>query len=272
MTLVSAQNLRQLLDAGEPLTVLDARFWLTEPGRGHREYLAGHVPGASFVDVDADLAGPGEGRHPLPDPEHFAAAMRRCGVTASRPVVVLDQDVSLAAGRAWWLLRHFGHPDVRVLDGGFAAWVRSGGPVEVGEAHAAPGDFEPGPGVMPHVDADAIPALLAAGFKVVDVRAPKRFRGEVEPIDPVAGHIPGATNLPASTLFEPDGTFLPAARLRALLGELKAGDVVSCGSGITASQVLLACDEAGIQGVALYPGSWSGWISDPARPVAVGDA
>lgn len=264
MTLVTPAQVRDL-DA----TLLDVRFWLNEPGRGREAWLAGHIPGAAFVDLDADLAGPGSGRHPLPDPQRFQAAMRRCGVSASRTVVVYDQAQSLGAGRAWWLLTHFGHPDVRVLDGGFAAWERAGGEIETGEISVAPGDFVAGPGLLPTVDAAGIPSLIASGHRLVDVRAPERFRGETEPIDPVAGHIPGAVNLPATTLFRPDGRFLPQPELRAALSGVRPGDAVSCGSGITASQVLLALDAAGVPDVRLYPGSWSDWITDPARPIAV---
>ena len=273
MSRVTAADLRERLDRGEHITLLDVRYYLTEPGRGEREYLQGHVPGAVFVDLDADLAaaptGSG-GRHPLPDPRDFGAAMRRAGVSASTPVVVYDQRTSLAAGRAWWMLRNAGHTHVEVLDGGFAAWQAAGGAQRPGREDAAPGDFEPGPDRLPRVDADQLPVLLAGGHRLADVRAPERFRGETEPIDPVAGHIPGAVNLPAADLFTPDGTLLPVDDLRRRLAPLGPGDAVSCGSGVTAAQVLWALDVAGLDGVALYPGSWSDWISDPARPVATG--
>lgn len=279
--LVTADQLAASLDAGERLTVLDARHHLTHPGRGHEEYLEGHVPGAVFLDVDADLsahpaagadgrAGSG-GRHPLPDAAAFGAAMRRLGVCHDVPVVVYDQATSLSAGRARWMLRDAGHPDVRILDGGWQAWTRAGGRVEVGEVTASAGDFVPAPGQLPRVTADDIPALLAAGHRLHDVRAPQRYRGETEPIDPVAGHIPGARNLPATGFLADDGTFLPVERLREAASAVRPGDAVSCGSGITAAQVLMALELAGIEGVALYAGSWSDWISDPARPVAIGD-
>lgn len=273
MTLISAADLRSLLDAEAPLTLLDVRYYLPQPGRGRAEYLESHIPGAAFVDLDTDLAahsdGPG-GRHPLPDREAFTASMRRAGVRAENLVVVYDQQTSLAAGRAWWMLRNAGHPDVRVLDGGFAAWNRLGGEIASGEQHHEPGDFTAGPDALAQVSASEIGGLLDAGRHLFDVRAPERFRGETEPIDPVAGHVPGATNLPATDLFQADGTFKSPGELRSILAGVHAGDAVSCGSGVTAAQALVAFEAAGIDGVALYAGSWSDWISDPARPVATG--
>ncbi|HET9127634.1 MAG TPA: sulfurtransferase [Propionibacteriaceae bacterium] len=274
MSRVSAAALRDRLDGGERVTLLDVRYYLTEPGRGEREYVEGHIPGAAFIDLDADLAaphtGPG-GRHPLPDSAAFGEAMRRAGVSASVPVVVYDQRTSLSAGRAWWMLVNAGHPRVEVLDGGYAGWVAEGAAVSAGREIAEPGDFEPGPDRLPRVDADQVADLLAAGHRVADVRAPERFRGDVEPIDPVGGHIPGAVNLPAAGLFTPEGTLLPVDELRSRLAPLGPGDAVSCGSGVTAAQVLWALDVAGVPGVALYAGSWSDWISDPSRPVARGE-
>lgn len=272
-TLVTADQLAASLAAGEPLTVLDVRYWLGHPGRGRAAHLEGHIPGAAFVDLDTDLAAHPDGlggRHPLPDAGAFGAAMRRAGVRSDVPVVLYDQATSLSAGRAWWMLRNAGHRDVRILDGGWRAWQAAGGAIETGEVTASGGDFVPGPDQLPWVDADAIPGLIAAGHRVFDVRAPERYRGETEPIDPVAGHIPGAHNLPATSFLNPDGTFRDPDDLRHLAAEVRPGDAVSCGSGITAAQVLLALHLAGIDGVALYPGSWSDWISDPARPVATG--
>ena len=273
MSRVTAADLRERLAQGEPLAVLDVRYYLTEPGRGEREYLEGHIPGAAFVDLDTDLAaaptGPG-GRHPLASASDFGAAMRRAGVRVDGPVVVYDQRTSLSAGRAWWMLCNAGHRRVEVLDGGFAAWLAGGGEVEPGRVSPEPGDFRPGPDLLPQVRAEDIAALVGSGRRLVDVRAAERFRGDVEPIDPVAGHIPGALNLPAGELFTAEGTLLPVAELRARLAPLGPGDAVSCGSGVTAAQVLWALDVAGIDGVALYAGSWSDWISDPSRPVARG--
>lgn len=274
MTLISAAELRAALDAGTPLTVLDVRYYLPQPGRGKQEYDAGHIPGAVFVDTDTDLAahatGPG-GRHPLPTADAFGESMRAAGVSADVPVVVYDQQTSLSAGRAWWMLRNAGHPDVRVLDGGYAAWLAAGGAVSTYVPTPTPGTFAPAPDALPTIEAADIPDFLDAGHRLFDVRAAERFRGEVEPIDPVAGHIPGATNLPATSLFTENGRFKSAHELGELLAGVRPGDAVSCGSGITAAQVLVALDAAGIDGVALYPGSWSDWISDPNRPIATGE-
>jgi len=263
--LISVAELRERLGS---VTLLDVRYRMGGPG-GPAEYAAGHLPGAAYVDLDADLAsppGPG-GRHPLPEPADFEAAMRRAGVHADRPVVVYDDWTALAAGRAWWLLRYHGHGDVRVLDGGLAAWVADGGEVVSGTVTPAPGDFTvSGEAGMPMVEADDV---LAVGV-LVDARAAERYRGEVEPVDPVAGHIPGAVNVPTGRNLGADGRFRPAAELRAAYAEVGAvpgADVAAyCGSGVTAAHDVLAMEVAGIR-AALYPGSWSGWVTDPSRPV-----
>jgi thiosulfate/3-mercaptopyruvate sulfurtransferase len=276
--LVSASELRTLLRPREGApgpAVLDVRYRMGGPS-GLGEYAAGHVPGAAYVDLDADLAappGPG-GRHPLPEAAIFEAAMRRAGVSGARPVVVYDDWSAHAAGRAWWLLRFHGHPDVRVLDGGWAAWVAQGGPVETGTVSAVdPGDFTARPGHLPLVEADEVPEVRV----LVDARAPERYRGEHEPVDPVAGHIPGAVNVPTARNLTDDGRFRPADELRALYAEVgatpaagAAGEVAAyCGSGVTAVHDILAMEVAGVR-AALYPGSWSGWITDPRRPVTSG--
>jgi thiosulfate/3-mercaptopyruvate sulfurtransferase len=271
--LISAPRLVGLLGT---VTVLDVRY-RTGGASGPAEHAAGHVPGAAYVDMDTDLAAPpGEGgRHPLPDVAVFERAMRRAGVFGDRPVVVYDDWSGLAAGRAWWLLRHHGHPDVRVLDGGWDAWWRTGGEVETGEvAPPREGDFSAGPGVLPVVGPEEVLDLEV----LVDARAAERYRGETEPIDRVAGHIPGAVNVPTSANLTEDGHFRPAEELRELYGGVGAtpeagerGEVAAyCGSGVTAAHDILAMEVAGIHGVALYPGSWSGWITDPSRPVATG--
>ena len=256
------------------VTVLDVRYRTSGPsGRG--EYAAGHVPGAAYVDLDAALAAPpgAGGRHPLPDPETFGEAMRVAGVSSSRPVVVYDDWAGHAAARCWWLLRHHGHPDVRVLDGGWAAWRERGGAVETGGAQPERGDFEPSPGVLPVVEAGDVLGVPV----VVDARAPERYRGETEPIDPVAGRIPGAVNVPTSANLAADGRFRPPEQLRALYeaaGVPTDGSqqlAVYCGSGVTAVHDILALELLGVR-AALYPGSWSGWITDPQRPVATGAA
>lgn len=255
-------------DDGSPL-VLDVRYNLMGPD-GHQEYREGHVPGAVWVDLDAELAGaPGSGgRHPLPEPDVFVAAMRRVGLTNGTPVVVCDGGSLLGASRLWWLLCDHGHPDVRVLDGGFAAWRDAGLPLESGEAPVrATGDFVGEPGHLPRVDV----AEVAAGERpLLDVRAPERFTGESEPVDPVAGHVPGAVNVPAAGSFR-DGRFRPAAELAEHFATVPSGAAVYCGSGVTATQTLLAMAIAGRTDAVLYPGSWSEWITDPDRPVATGD-
>ena len=274
--LIAAHDLLGRLAAGAPLTLLDVR-WELATGSRRDAYLAGHLPGARLVDLDAELAGapggPG-GRHPLPDPAMFGAAMRRHGVRSDRPVVVYDDWGGLPAARAWWELRDAGHPDVRVLDGGLSAWRRAGGLLESGPGpDPEPGDFVPSPGQLPRLDAAAAAALAGGGGTLLDVRSAERFRGEQEPVDPVAGHIPGARNLPAPELSGADGCLRPGPQIRGLAlgaGVASARPVgVYCGSGITAAHAVLALATAGIP-AALYPDSWSGWVTDPARPVQVG--
>lgn len=267
--LVQPEELAAELAAGDgsPL-VLDVRYNLLGPD-GHQEYREGHVPGAVWVDLDAELAGPpgAGGRHPLPDPEVFVAAMQRVGLSNGAPVVTCDGGSQLGAARLWWLLRDYGHESVRVLDGGFPVWRDAGLPLESGESPVrAAGDFAGEPGHLPRVDVDQV----AAGERlVVDVRAPERFAGESEPIDPVAGHIPGAVNVPAADSFA-GGRFRAPAELVEHFAAVPSGAAISCGSGITATQTLLALEVAGRDDAVLYPGSWSEWITDPDRPVATG--
>jgi thiosulfate/3-mercaptopyruvate sulfurtransferase len=253
--------------------LLDVRWTLGGPP-GLGEYRAGHIPTAQFVDLEHELSGPpGPGRHPLPVPDAFAAAMRRHGITDSRPVVVYDAATGTSAARAWWLLRYFGHPDVALLDGGFAAWKAADLPIALGdEPDPAWGDFSASPGALPLLDAAGALAIASRGT-LVDARASERYRGEVEPIDPVAGHIPGARNLPALSLLNSDNTFPPPSELRdrfAAIG-VRPGEPVGvyCGSGVVATQEVFAMALAGIE-AALYAGSWSEWITDPARPVETG--
>jgi len=255
-----------------PPTLLDVRWSLA--GGGDREYAAGHLPGAVFVDLDADLCGPpgAGGRHPLPDPAVLQAALRRAGVGGDRPVVVYDgggEGQTGAAARAWWTLRWAGHPAVRVLDGGYAAWVRAGRPTTVEVPRPEPGDLTVTPGQMSTVDAEGA-AELAAGGVLIDARVGPRYRGETEPVDPVAGHIPGAVNRPLGALVRPDGRLLGPAELRAAFGIADGTPVGAyCGSGVTAAATVLALTVAGFD-PALYVGSWSHWLTDPARPVATG--
>jgi thiosulfate/3-mercaptopyruvate sulfurtransferase len=261
--------------------LLDVRWRLGGPP-GRELYLAGHIPGAVFTDLDRDLAarpGPG-GRHPMPAAADFQAAMRRAGVRGDRLVVVYDDADSTAAARAWWLLRYFGHRSVRVLDGGYLAWTAAGLPVETGPPPSGqePGDFTASPGHLELLDAAGAAALARAGL-LLDARAGERYRGETEPVDPVAGHIPGAVSAPTAANVNPDGTFLRPAELASRFAVLAAGAGLGadgetavgayCGSGVTAAHEVLALTLAGLP-ASLYVGSWSEWITDPARPVATG--
>ncbi len=251
-------------------TILDVRYKLGGPP-GPAEFAAGHVPGAVYVDLDRDLAAPAGrgGRHPLPDATAFASAMRSAGVSNARSIVAYDDWGARAAARAWWLLRYFGHPDVRILDGGWAAWRAAGQPVSAAAVTPPAGDFVATPGGMPVVEAADVPAVAI----LIDARAPERFRGDVEPVDPIAGHIPGAVNVPTAANLDADGRFRAPAELAstyAAAGAVPGADVaVYCGSGVTAAHDVLALELAGVR-AKLYPGSWSGWITDPGRPVARG--
>lgn len=254
-----------------PPVVLDVRWQLGGPN-GRTAYEAGHLPGAVYVDLDTELAGPpggGGGRHPLPDPESFGAAMRRAGVSSDRSVVVYDGGQGWAAARAWWLLRWAGHGDVRVLDGGLAAWD---GELSTDVPRPREGDFRAKPGELPVLDADGAAALARIGV-LLDARAGERYRGDVEPIDRVGGHIPGALSAPTGENVGEDGRYLPAARLADRFAALGAsGDAeigVYCGSGVSGAHEVLALEIAGLR-AALYPGSWSEWTSDASRPVATG--
>ncbi|MFE2762982.1 sulfurtransferase [Streptomyces halstedii] len=253
-----------------PPVLLDVRWQLGGP-HGRTDYDAGHLPGAVFVDLDAELAGPpgAGGRHPLPDPEAFGAVMRRAGVSRDVPVVVYDGGQGWAAARAWWLLRWAGHPDVRVLDGGLAAWT---GDLSTKVPEPDEGDFRPEPGGLPLLDADGAAALADSGL-LLDARAAERYRGDVEPIDRVGGHIPGAVSAPTTGNVTEDGRFLPAETLAARFAGLGVGPGsevgVYCGSGVSGAHEVLALEIAGHR-AALYAGSWSEWSSDASRPVATG--
>jgi thiosulfate/3-mercaptopyruvate sulfurtransferase len=246
------------------LVTVDCRYVLGRPGAGRPLWLEGHIPGAAFLDVDRDLAGePGErGRHPLPEAADFEVAARRAGIESTSRVVAYDEAGEGGAARLWWLLRHFGHDEVAVLNGGLAAWREEGGPIEAGEADAA----QPRSGLPftakqranDTVTADELSAEAAGGAprpRLLDARAPERYRGETEPIDPVAGHIPGAVNVFFAEIA-PKGRFLPEAELKERLGDEPF--VAYCGSGITACTLVLAGELAGVEG-RLYPGSWSEW-------------
>lgn len=272
--LVSAARLAaEISTADDPPVLLDVRWELGGPP-GRPAYEAGHLPGARYVDLDRDLADPPgpAGRHPLPDPERFGAAMRRAGVSHRRAVVVYDGGRGWAAARAWWLLRWAGHPSVRVLDGGLAAWTAHGGQLTTRVPQPDEGDFVPRPGGLPVLTADEAAALARRGV-LLDARAGERYRGEVEPVDPVAGHIPGAVSAPTDANVTADGRLLPPAELAerfAALGVEPGREVgVYCGSGVSAAHEVLALATVGVT-AALYVGSWSEWSADPSRPVATG--
>lgn len=256
-------------------TFLDVR-WKLGADDGYDQYLAGHVPGAAYLDLETDLADPRgdgtRGRHPLPEPGRFAEAMRRCGVSRERTVVVYDDVAGTSAARAWWLLVHHGHPDVRLVDGGWTGFVAAGGPVVTGEESATAGDFVAGPGALSVVDADGAAALAGDGV-LIDARAGERYRGETEPIDPVAGHVPGAVNVPTADNLR-EGRFASEDELSETYRAVGVGPGVQvgvyCGSGVTAAHDVLALARLGVE-AALYAGSWSEWVSDPSRPVSVGN-
>ena len=272
--LVSPAALAEELASEPGPVLLDVRWRLGGPP-ALDAYRDGHPPGAVFIDLDRDLAAPpgSGGRHPLPDPAAFQEAMRAAGVSQDRPVVVYDDRDATAAARAWWLLRYHGHENVRVLDGGYQAWLAAGLPVSKADPAGPPGDFTARPGHMPVLDAAGAESTARTGL-LLDARAGERYRGEQEPIDPVAGHIPGAVSVPTIGNVNPDGTFRSPAELAARFAALGAGSLVGpvgayCGSGVTAAHEVLALAVAGLP-AALYVGSWSNWITDPTRPVATG--
>ncbi len=256
--------------ADPDVVVVDARFHLPEPAWGRARYLEGHVSGAVFADLDRDLAGQRtgtNGRHPLPPVERMAETFGRLGIDSGKTVVAYDSASGMYAARLWWMLRYLGHDRVAVLDGGLAAWP---GALRPGEERRPPARFEPRPRPAMLREADAL-----GGTLLVDAREPARFRGEVEPLDPVAGRIPGARNHFWKDSLDGDGRFRDPAALRAafdrLLADRKGEPVVCyCGSGVTAAHDALALEAAGVTGVALYVGSWSEWIADADRPVATG--
>ncbi len=271
--LISAHDLRELLEAGDGVRLLDVRYRLEQPD-GRPDYRAGHIPGAVYVDMDTELAthgDPAEGRHPVPSREVLQDAARRWGLNPGDTIVVYDDYRSVSAARAWWLLTHSGVHDVRVLDGGLSAWIAAGLALETGDVVPTPGsiELEELSGAIATIDdAESWPARGV----LIDVRAPERYRGETEPYDPIAGHIPGAVNLPVGTYLDGEHFAQPEAILKALAraGVTEESPVAAyCGSGLTAAHLALAGAVAGVD-IAVFPGSWSQWSNTPGRPVAIG--
>lgn len=276
--LISADELGQRLGR---VHVLDVQYALTG-ATGEQMYAGAHLPGAPHLDLDRVLADPpgSRGRHPLPSADRLQTGLRAVGLHDDSSVVVYDQQTSLGAARAWWVLRWAGMRDVRVLDGGLAAWLRSGGATTDAVPSVEPGTVTVRPGSLPVLTAEDVTRLVAAGGVLLDARTPERFRGESEPIDREAGHVPGAVNLPVAEVLRPDGTFAAPEAIRSAVGAHRIPDDrgaaaqaigTSCGSGVTACQLTLALHTAGIDSVP-YIGSWSEWIEDPTRPRAHGDA
>jgi len=261
--------------------IVDCRFDLARPDAGEATYRTSHIPNAVYAHLDRDLAAPvtpSTGRHPLPSPERFADTLSTWGLTSDTQVVAYDADSGAFAARLWWLLRWVGHKKVAVLDGGFKAWLAAGLPVTNEIPQRTPTRFAAQPDRSAWLDATEVAERLTqADWRLLDARAPERYAGAVEPIDPVAGHVPGALNHPFALNLGPDGQFLPATELRARLEKSQGGGagkiaddhtITMCGSGVTACHLLLAMEIAGKPGAKLYAGSWSEWIRDPARPVA----
>lgn len=280
-TLITAAELRQHID-NPGFVILDCRSELTDPAAGAAAFAAGHIPGAQHADPDQHLSdkspGPNgafRGRHPLPSQQDFIETLRDFGVYPNSQVIAYDAHGGMFASRLWWMLRWIGHHGVAVLDGGLPAWVAEGGALTTEVIQRPRGSITLQPSLTRSVGADDVLANLSARARtVLDARAADRFRGENETIDPVAGHIPGAKNRPFKDNLQVDGSFKPADQLRAEFSALVRSPetaIAQCGSGISACHNLLAMEIAGLPGAALYPGSWSEWSADPARPVATGE-
>ncbi len=277
--LIDAAKLHSILNDRD-VRVLDCRFELMDPKAGRKAYESGHVPGAVYADLDKDLAGPvkpGTGRHPLPDPRHMAQTFGRLGIDNRCRVVAYDEGSGAVAARAWWLLRWLGHESVSILDGGFSGWAEAGLPIESDPVEIVPKSFTGQSHDERVLTTDDILAAgeTASGLRLIDARDVRRFVGEVEPIDKVAGHIPGALNLPFSKNLAANGCWKSADELRDSLAELigpPSGQrwAVMCGSGVTACHLVIAGILAGYREPRVYVGSWSEWIADPARKIAKG--
>jgi thiosulfate/3-mercaptopyruvate sulfurtransferase len=277
-TLISAEQLAPHVAEPDWL-VVDCRFELGKPEAGERAYAAGHIPHAIYAHLDRDLAAPvtsQSGRHPLPQPEKFAATLTGWGLTAATQVVAYDADNAAYAARLWWLLRWVGHEAVAVLDGGFKAWTAAGLPTSTQAPPRRVGNFVARPNRDMWLDAGEVGERVRRDdWRLLDARAPERFAGTVEPIDPVAGHVAGARNHPFASNLGSDARFLPVQELRRRFEQSQAGvaddhTIVMCGSGVTACNLLLAMEAAGKRGARLYAGSWSEWIRDPSRPIGKG--
>jgi thiosulfate/3-mercaptopyruvate sulfurtransferase len=278
-TLVSVDTLAAHLDDSRWL-IVDCRFDLTQPAAGEAAYRAGHIPGALYAHLDRDLSSPitpATGRHPLPDPERFAATLSSWGVTADTQVIAYDADNGMYASRLWWLLRWVGHRAVAVLDGGFKAWNSAGLPTNTEIPARSRSQFQARPNRELWLDADQVQQRAQqSDWRLLDARAPERFVGKVEPLDTVAGHVPGARNHPVASNLASDGRFSAPEELRRRYEQSQAGvaddhTIVMCGSGVSACHLLLAMEVAGKPGARLYAGSWSEWIRNPARGVATTD-
>lgn len=273
MALISVAELADRI-AEPDVVVCDVRFHLADHDQGRREYDEAHVPGARFVDLHHDLAGDSSGggaRHPLPTVDDFTALLQRLGIAPGSFVVAYDSAGGATASRLWWMLRSIGHGRVAVLDGGYPAWVEAGHDVSADVPTPAPTVYRAAPDWTGVVDADAVAQSIEFGGTVIDARAPERFRGDEEPIDARAGHIPGAVNRFHGSTIGPDGFHLPVPQLVEELGGVGTNSIVYCGSGVTACHALLAMSMIGLHGARLYPGSWSEWSADPERPIATGD-
>jgi thiosulfate/3-mercaptopyruvate sulfurtransferase len=275
MALISVTELADQIDDPD-LVVCDVRFYLADHDQGRREYDAGHIPGARFVDLHTDLAAAtttttGGGRHPLPPIDEFADVLGRLGVEPKSIVVAYDSAGGATASRLWWMLRSVGHGRAAVLDGGLPAWVAAGHAVTTEIPDVSATEYPVATEWTGVVDADAVAQSIEFGGTVIDARAAERFRGEVEPLDPRAGHVPGAINRFHGAALGPDGHHLPTPELVEVFAGIGANPIVYCGSGVTACHAILAMTEVGLTGARLYPGSWSEWSSDPQRPLATGD-
>jgi len=277
-TLISTTDLAAHLD-DPSFVIVDVRHDLSQPETwGESQYQAAHIPGARFAHMDRDLSAAKtgkNGRHPLPTPEACAALFGRLGIDASKQVVAYDSGGGMYAPRLWWMLRWLGHDAVAVLDGGIGKWVREGRPVSAAVPESRPATFPIRRVGRALSAAEVLAGLHDRSLRIVDARGAERFRGEVEPLDPVAGHIPGAVNRPYTQNVDADGTFRKPEALRAefaaVVGDAAPSTIVNvCGSGVSACHNLLALEIAGIAGTTLYPGSWSEWVADPSRPVATG--